>query len=348
MTSESTHKKHIVVVTDAWHPQINGVVTSLEETSKRLKERGYEVTMIHPGLFHTVPVPNYPDIHFSVDIHRMQSLLSEANPDYIHIVTEGPLGLAARVYCQTTQRAFTSSFHTNFQQYLAMRKIPVLPKIGYRYLRWFHSASSVTMVTTMAMKEELEHNKFKNVVISPLGVDTDMFAPRPDARKGYLKHPIFGYLGRVAKEKSVEEFLKLSLPGTKLVIGDGPQREALEKKYGKSARFVGFQTGDALVDWLTQCDVLVMPSRTETFGLVIIEALACGIPVAAHNAMGPREIITQGIDGYMSEDLAEAAQKCLSLSSTHCREKALHFSWEAATDAFTKNLVLVKNHPSQE
>lgn len=338
----SSPKKIIAIVTDAWHPQINGVVTSLKEIIKHLEARHYEVTVIHPGLFRTVPVPNYPGVHISVDVHHLQKILAKTKPDYIHIVTEGPLGLAARLYCQTHHLAFTSSYHTNFQHYLATRHIPVLPKVGNRYLRWFHSAAAATMVATPALKDELERSKFKHVVVSPLGVDTELFSPRPHARKGSFHRPVFGYLGRVAKEKGVEDFLKLDLPGTKIVIGDGPQREVLEKKYPESTVFVGFQTSDALVDWLAQCDVFVMPSRTETFGLVVIEALACGVPVAAYNVMGPREIITQGVDGYMSDNLADAAQKCLSLSPNKCREKALKYSWNAATDTFIKNLVPVK------
>lgn len=338
----SSSKRIIAIVTDAWHPQINGVVTSLREIIRHLEIHQYEVTVVHPGLFRTVPVPNYPGVHISVDVHHLQKILVKTKPDYIHIVTEGPLGLAARLYCQTHHLAFTSSYHTNFQHYLATRHIPVLPKVGNRYLRWFHSAAAATMVATPALKEELERSKFKHVVISPLGVDTDLFSPRPRDRIDSLQHPVFGYLGRIAKEKGIEEFLKLDLPGTKIIIGDGPQREALEKKYQESTQFVGFQTGETLVDWLTQCDVFVMPSRTETFGLVVIEALACGIPVAAYNVMGPREIITQGVDGYMSDDLADAAQKCLSLSADKCREKALKYSWEAATLAFIKNLVPVK------
>lgn len=197
------------------------------------------------------------------------------------------------------------------------------------------------MVSTESLKSELEISGFKNVVVVPLGVDVNHFVRNPASPLPKLSKPVFVYFSRLAPEKSPEEFLRLKMPGTKLVIGDGPDRKKLEKKYGKENMFVGYKRGQELVDWLSLADVFVFPSRTETFGLVVLEALACGIPVAAHDVMGPRDIITEGKDGYLSENLAEAAMKCLSLSRDDCRAKAIQYSWEHSAEAFIKNLAFI-------
>ena len=330
--------KKVLLVTDAWAPQVNGVPRVLEAHIKVLKERGYEVVVIEPSQFRTMPLPMYPEVRLALFAHhKVAKVIDEFKPDAVHIVTEGPLGWAARAVCIKRRIPFTTWYHTKFQLYVDIRLRGLLGSIRW-FMHRFHSKAIRTMVSTESLKKELEAEDFKNVVVVPLGVDVNHFVRNPAPPLPPLPKPVFVYFSRLAPEKSPEEFLKLRLPGTKLVIGDGPDREMLEKKYGKESKFVGYKRGQELVDWLSLCDVFIFPSRTETFGLVVLEALACGIPVAAHSVMGPRDIITEGKDGYLGEDLAEAAQKCLALSRDDCRATALKYSWEHSADAFIKNL----------
>ncbi len=333
--------KKILLVTDAWEPQVNGVVVALSEISHRLEARGFEVVVVHPGLFRNIPLPLYPEIRLALFPKRkLQRMFRVHRPDYIHIATEGPLGHAARRMCLKEKFLFTSAYHTHFPLYLAayLKAPAFVVRAAYRFLARFHNAAAATMVHTESVRGELQSHGFTKLVLWPAGVDTNLFVRNSTPALPPLSGPVFAYFGRITKEKSVEEFLSLSLPGTKLVIGDGPDRVRLERKYGHEARFVGYKKGKELVDWLSLVDVAVIPSRTETFGLVIIEALACGIPVAAHDAEGPRDIIDEGVDGFLSEDLKEAALACLPLSREKCREKALRYSWEHSTDVFISNL----------
>ena len=332
--------KKILIITDTWSPQINGVVTALERTVDYLKKNNFEVVVIHPGLFYSVSLFFYPEIKVSVFARKkIERIINKEKPDYIHIATEGTLGLAARTVCVYKNFLFTTSYHTHFPLYLKLRT-GFLFHTTYTYLQWFHSASSAVMVSTPSLKSDLESHNFKNIVICPLGVDTDLFQVnlQKSGQSSIYKSPVFVFLGRVAIEKNIEEFLKCELPGTKLVIGDGPQKNDLQEKYPDCV-FVGYKKGQELVDVLSICDVLVFPSLTDTFGLVALEALACGLPVAAHNVMGPRDIITHGVDGFLSDDLSVAAQECLQLSKEKCREKSLLFSWEESGKCFVKNLI---------
>ncbi len=335
--------KKIVIVTDAWHPQVNGVVSCYDRMCERLPEHGYAISVIHPGLFRTVSLPGYPEIRLALlPKRRLKKMLADMRPDAIHVAVEGPLGLAARALCKKQGIPFTTCYHTHFQMYLEVRLgVSFLTPIAYALLRWFHNAGARTMVATLSLKHELEAHGFKNVVLWPLGVDTRLFRRNPLSHSPLpqLPKPVFAYFGRVAIEKHIDEFLEADLPGTKLVIGDGPDRERLEKKYGKRVRFVGYKRGQDLVDWLSLCDVSVFPSRTETFGLVLLEALACGIPIAAHDCNGPGDIITDGVDGYLSEDLRDAALKCLTLDRENCRETALRYSWDHSATVFAANLL---------
>ncbi len=331
--------KKLVIVSDTWHPQINGVVTVLDKMKELLEKKGFAVTIIHPGLFMNAPLFFDPEIRLTgLPLIKIKRLLIKENPDFIHIATEAPLGLAARIVCVRNKFKFTTSYHTHFSQYSKVY-LGALFETIYAYMRWFHNAGENTMVASQSLKQELEKHDFKNVVIWPLGVDVEMFTRNPDAPDRNLKKPVFVYFGRVAAEKSPEEFLKCRLSGTKLVIGDGPLREKLEKTYGKSAVFVGYKKGKELVDWLSICDVFAFPSRTETFGLVAVESLAMGVPVAAHDVMGPRDIITNGVDGYLGENLEECAIKCLKLLPENCRKKALQFTWEKSADEFIRHLI---------
>jgi glycosyltransferase involved in cell wall biosynthesis len=330
--------KRITIVTDAWEPQINGVVVVLQHLIPALERDGYQVAVIHPGLFRfRVPLPTYPEIRLALcSRRRMRALLRASAPDHIHIMTEGTLGLAARRACARNRLTFTTSYETQFPLYAELR-FRGLARPSYRYLRWFHSAAERTMVPTESIRRELEERGFSKLVVWPRGVDTDMFKPSQSPMEGPAR-PCFVYFGRIAVEKSVEEFLALDLPGSKLVIGDGPDRARLEARYGTSARFVGYKTGRELVDAISCGDVYVCPSRTETFGLTIVEALACGIPVAAHDSPGPRDIITSGVDGVIGSDLRESALACLALSKDACRAKALHYSWERSASIFAEHL----------
>ena len=334
--------KNIVLVTDAWRPQVNGVVRVLEALTPLLGARGYTVTVIEPGQFATVPLPFYPEIRLALfSKRRVKKMLKEIEPDAVCIVTEGPLGWAARSVCREQGVPFSTWYHSHFQLYVDVRLRGLLTPV-YALIRRFHAAAAVTIVSTESLKRELETAGFTHLVVMPLGVDTKLFTRTSAPALPALPSPVFVYFSRLAPEKSPEEFMKLKLPGTKLVIGDGPLRKSLEKKYGQDHLFVGYKRGQELVDWLSLADVFVFPSRTETFGLVALEALACGVPVAAHSSMGPRDVITVGKDGYLGEDLQEAALKCLDLSPADCRAKAEQYSWDRSADVFVQNLVSLR------
>lgn len=337
--------KKLLIVTDTWHPKVDGVVRSIDFRSRELIQMGFEITVVHPGLFTTVPFPLYPELKMALfPKRRLRALMHQHAPDYIHIETEGSLGIAARSLCRAQGLRFTSSYHTHLQLYADVyARLPVrfLLRPAAALLRWFHSAATRTFVSTESLRAELERQGFKHLVICPLGVDTTLFVRNPQTPATQLPRPVFAFFSRLAPEKSPENFLKLNLPGTKLVIGDGPDRKRLQKKYPE-AKFVGFQRGQDLVNWLSVVDVVVMPSRTETFGLVVIEALAMGIPVAAHDVMGPRDIIQNGVHGYLSDDLQQAAIECLKLNPEECRKRALEFSWTASAQMYAKNLEPVR------
>lgn len=333
--------KTIVIVTDAWFPQVNGVALSVVKMTEQLEQRGFAVHIVHPGLFWSVPLFFYPEIRLAFFARRPLCRMVDAmRPDYVHIATEGPLGAAMRSICLQRGWAFTSQYHTHFPLYAAIRFGSFVTGLVTAHLRRFHARSAAVMVSTPHLKAELERLSFARLHVVPLGVDTERFTRSAPPAEWAAQGPVFVYVGRLAVEKSVEEFLKADLPGTKLLIGDGPQRKMLERRY-PAAIFVGYQHGHRLVSWLSCGDVFVFPSRTETFGLVILEALACGIPVAAHEVMGPRDIITAGVDGYLGDDLAAAARACLSLNRAHARETACRFTWEKAADAFAAHLVPV-------
>ncbi len=250
--------RRIILVTDAWHPQVNGVVTVFATLCPLLEKRGYVVSVIHPGLFSTIPLPLYPEIRLAVfSWWRVRKLIAEMQPDAVHIATEGPLGLAARAACRARDIPFTTSYHTHFQQYIDVR-FKFFSSIVYRLMRWFHNGAASTMVATASLQSELEAYGFKNVVLWPLGVDTERFVRNPTPTFPPLTKPVFVFFSRLAPEKSPEEFLALDLPGTKLVIGDGPDRPRLESRYGKTARFVGYCRATALrFSWERSADIFL-------------------------------------------------------------------------------------------
>jgi glycosyltransferase involved in cell wall biosynthesis len=326
----------IAIVTDAWRPQTNGVVKTLSTTADGLRALGHDVTVIEPNQFKTFPCPTYPEIRLAwLPYGRLSGLLEDFAPDAIHIATEGTLGGAARKWCLRRRFPFTTSYHTQFPEYVRAR-VPIPLAVSYAHLRRFHSAAARTMVATPAMQRLLESRGFRNIVRWTRGVDVGLFRPR---EKAYLDlpRPIAMYVGRVAVEKNIEAFLKLDLPGTKVVVGDGPARAELEMKY-PAAKFVGYKYGEALASHVAAADVFVFPSRTDTFGLVLLEAMACDVPVAAYPVTGPIDVVTQGVTGELHEDLRAAALAALKLDPQQCRAYALANTWESATRQFLSQL----------
>jgi glycosyltransferase involved in cell wall biosynthesis len=326
----------IALVTDAWLPQTNGVVRTLSVTVEKLTEAGHDVAVLSPLDFPTVPCPTYPEIRLSLFASsRVRRRLDDLQPDAVHIATEGPLGLAARAWCRRRGRPFTTSYHTQFPEYVRAR-CPVPLGVSYAFLRWFHGAATHTLVATPSMRTALEARGFRNLAFWGRGVDTQLFRPRAEPFLD-LPRPIWLYFGRVSVEKGIEDFLALDLHGTKLVVGDGPATEGLRRKY-PSAVFAGYRFGEELARHVAAADVFVFPSRTDTFGLVLIEAMACGVPVAAYPVTGPIDVVADGITGVLSEDLRSAALAALALDRRACREHALRYTWEAATRQFVAAL----------
>jgi glycosyltransferase involved in cell wall biosynthesis len=332
----------IPIVTDAWHPQISGVVTTLTRTIQELQNLGHQILSIHPNLFElTIPCPTYPRIRLVLNpVKKLSRLLDRFEPDCIHVVTEGPLGLAGRFYCTQKKYPFTTSFTTRFDEYIELR-FPIPRQMTFALLRWFHSAASRVMLSSAALKEELESREFSRVALWPRGVDTELFCPRD---KDFLPDPkpILIYVGRIAVEKSIEDFLQLNIPGTKVVVGDGPALLKLKNEYPQ-VRFVGAKVGEELACYYAAADVFVFPSRTDTFGIVMLEALACGVPVAAYPVRGPIDIINQGVTGYLDENLGKAVLQALALDPEKCREFAMQFSWRRSAERFVGNLVKIES-----
>jgi glycosyltransferase involved in cell wall biosynthesis len=325
----------ILVATDAWHPQVNGVVRTLTMMAEAAKSLGVEVSFLTPQSFRTVAMPSYRDLRLSLpNPAKIARLIADARPDSIHIATEGPIGLAVRRYCRKRGLPFTTSFHTRFPEYISAR-LPIPESWIWSALRWFHGASQAVMAATPALASELRGRGFRHAVLWPRGVDTQLFHPR--AVDLDLARPVFLSVGRVAVEKNLEAFLELDLPGTKVVVGDGPARMALERKYPRAV-FLGARHGEALAEAYAAADVFVFPSKTDTFGLVLLEALASGVPVAAFPVTGPRDVIGSAKVGVLSEDLRSACLSALVISSQACLEFAASHTWEASARAFINNI----------
>jgi glycosyltransferase involved in cell wall biosynthesis len=327
----------IVLISDAWHPQINGVVTTLTNTVATLKRLGHEVELITPDRFRTYPWPGYPDVGMAFLCGpKLRPIIKAFKPDALHLVTEGPIGYAARRFCREFGYHYTSSYLSQFPEYFKLRiGFPMF--ISSRYLRWFHSESKRVMVATPSLATEMHQKGYPSLACWSRGVDTSLYRPRP---KDFIQdpHPIFMFTGRVAVEKNIESFLKLDLPGTKYVIGDGPHRDILMKKY-PDVRFTGYQKGENLARYMAAADVFVFPSLTDTFGVVMLEALASGVPVAAYPVQAPKDVIQNDQIGILNDDLQQAAIKALSINSQACRQYALGYTWEKCTQQFVDNLV---------
>ncbi len=331
----------IVIVTDAWEPQVNGVVRTLGKTRDYLQSFGHEVCMVTPQDFKTVPCPSYPSIRLALFPYRViKRLMGEFNANAVHIATEGPLGQAARRWCLRHNIQFTTSYHTQFPEYLRLRA-PIPLSWSYAFLRRFHKPAVHTLVPTVSQQQRLNEHGFQGVDVWGRGVDTAIFkADNPVALD--LPRPIFVNMGRVAVEKNIEAFLDLDLPGSKLVIGDGPDLTMLQKRYPQ-VTFAGAKFGEELASWLAACDVFVFPSKTDTFGLVILEAMACGLPVAAYPVTGPQDIIENGSTGIIDNDLQNAAQQALALNKADCIHFASLNSWTACSRVFES--MMIDNSP---
>jgi glycosyltransferase involved in cell wall biosynthesis len=330
----------IMIVTDAWFPQTNGVVRTLAQTVAWLERFGHDVRMLTPRDFHSIACPTYPEIRLSLLPRKtVQKSIAAFAPQALHIATEGPLGLAARRYFLRHKLRFTTSYHTQFPQYLRAR-FPVPIAFSYWVLQRFHGAAARCMVSTPTLRRDLAARGFNNLANWKRGVDTELFRP---GRKDFLSlpRPIAAYVGRVSVEKNIEAFLRMSWHGSKIVIGDGPERARLQAQYPGTV-FTGFRFGEDLAAHLAAADVMVFPSRTDTFGLVNLEAMACGVPVAAYPVTGPIDVIEDGVTGALDEDLADAARRALALDPTVCREHALRFGWDASAREFEGNLVLCR------
>lgn len=326
----------ILVATDAWHPQVNGVVRTLGQVAREAQALGAEIEFLSPDAFHTLPMPSYPEIRLALPMPGVvERRLERASPDAIHIATEGPLGHAMRRLCIKRGLPFTTSFHTRFPDYLAER-LPIpgrwTTELTWGWLRRFHTPGAAVLAATPTLASELAARGFHDVKLWPRGVDADLFHPRAGARLD-LPRPIFLTVGRVAVEKNLEALLKLDLPGTKVVVGDGPARTALAKAY-PDAVFLGARHGEALAEIYAAADVFVFPSRTDTYGLVLLEALASGVPVAAFPAPAPRDVIGEAPVGALDEDLRRACLNALQCSRNDCRDFALRLTWTESARIF--------------
>ena len=326
----------IVIATDAWSPQVNGVVNSLKNTRDALEAMGHEVLMITPEGCRTIPCPTYPEIRLALfQGRRISGILDELRPDCVHIATEGTIGLTVHRICRKRGIQFTTAYHTQFPEYVRAR-LPIPVSFTARLLRWFHGKAVRTMVPTDAIKALLESRGFNNVVIWSRGVDTALFTPENPHHYG-LPGPIWIYVGRVSVEKNIEMFLGMDLPGSKVIIGDGPDMKKLSAAY-PGCHFVGYRFGKELASYIAGGDVFVFPSRTDTFGLVMLEAMACGLPVAALPVTGPIDVVRNGETGILDEDLLSACHEALKLDRAACRAYAESRSWYQSTEQFVSQL----------
>ncbi|WP_430910339.1 glycosyltransferase family 4 protein [Methylobacterium sp. sgz302541] len=327
----------LLIATDAWHPQVNGVVRSLEHMEIAGRALGYDPVFLTHQDFRSLPMPGYPEIRLAYATKRkVAERWSDLAPTHVHIATEGTVGYATRRYCLAEGRPFTTSYHTRFPEYLAARA-PVPESWSYAWLRRFHGAACATMVSTPSLERDLAARGFTNLLRWTRGVDTELFRPQASDALDHLPRPHFLFVGRLAVEKNIAAFLSLDLPGTKVIVGDGPDRARLEA-LAPDAAFLGTQTGPALARIYAAADVFVFPSLTDTFGIVLLEALACGLPVAAYPVTGPLDVIGGTQAGVLDRDLRTAALAALRIPRETCREEALRYTWAESARQFYANI----------
>ncbi|HEX4403293.1 MAG TPA: glycosyltransferase family 1 protein [Polyangia bacterium] len=334
--------KRLALVTDAWKPQTNGVVNTLVKLIKNLEDKGTEVLVVSPDAHRTVPLPSYPEIRIAYDPWKAVPRIRAFAPEAIHVATEGPLGFWTVGWLRRQNIPFTTSFHTRYAEYLSARA-PVPLEWGYQLVRWFHDRATHTLVSSQSLLDELRERRVGGRLVHwPRGVDAQRFHPRHRSASVYegLPGPIWLYVGRVAVEKNLEDFLDLPLPGTKVMVGDGPSREALQRKY-PDVVWRGYQFGDDLSAHFASADCFVFPSRTETFGNVILEAFASGLPVASVPAPGPIDLIKEGVNGAIDDDLAASCARAVGCSREAARASIVHRTLEAGHEVFRNHLVPV-------
>ncbi len=330
----------ILIATDAWFPQTNGVVRTFSSTINVLEKMGHQVEVIHPDQFRTFPMPTYPEIRLAItDKKKIEKVFDEFKPEAVHIVAEGTIGLAVRNICLQRKLKFTTSYTTKYPEYVYARfYLPV--DITYSLIRWFHAPSDAVMVATDSMIKELEEKNFKNLSKWTRGVDVELFNPDYQNIFDYPR-PVMLYAGRLAVEKNIEAFLDVKTEGTKVIMGSGPDEDYLKRKY-PDAVFVGKKTGEELAAHYASADVFVFPSLTDTFGLVMLEALASGVPVAAFPVTGPVDVIADSKTGILNNDLEYAIKEALKIPKDKCREYALNYSWEKVAKIFLDTLAVIK------
>ncbi|MEM7682802.1 MAG: glycosyltransferase family 1 protein [Planctomycetota bacterium] len=332
------------LVTDAWFPQVNGVVRTWDQVTRQMRAQGHEVLVVNPSDFRTIPAPRYPEIRLAILPRRkVNRMLSDFAPDAVHLATEGSLGQAGRAWCRKHKRPYTTSYHTQFPMYMKSY-FGIPPKLTYRFIRWFHGKARATLVPTKTIREELAaHAGMDNVVVWSRGVDTSVFHPyegQPNAYPEDLPRPIFFYAGRVAVEKNLEAFLALDLPGSKAIVGDGPARAKLQARF-PGVYWAGYQKGEDLGRHFAGGDVFVFPSKTDTFGVVLIEANACGVPTAAYPVTGPIDVVQDGVTGKLSDDLKQACLDCLDLDRQACIDYGQANTWERCAQTVLDHAAVV-------
>lgn len=331
----------VLIATDAWRPQVNGVVRSLEHLAREAPALDAEIHFLTPDAFRTMPMPTYKEIRLALAMPwHVRRIIDQVKPDFIHIATEGPIGLSARHVCLADKHTFTTSYHTRFPEYIAARA-PVPERWSYAAIRRFHNAGAATMVSSPTLESDLAARGFRNLVRWSRGVDAHVFYPRAEKPLNF-PGPVFLYVGRVSVEKNIETFLATDLPGSKVIVGDGPARAQLAARY-PDAHFLGVKTGEELAAVYASADVFVFPSVTDTFGIVLLEALASGLPIAAFPVMGPVDVVGDSGTGVLDNDLRTAALAALDIPRDLCRAHALTFSWEASARQFLDNIRRVQS-----
>lgn len=316
----------ILFVTDAWHPQVNGVVRTQESVIRELEGMGHEVKVVHPGMFRSIPYPPYPEIRFCILPHRrLKRLIEEHAPDRIHVSTEGPLGLAARRICVRQGIEFTTAYHTHFPKYLR-EHLRIPEALSWPFLRWFHSRSSRVLSSSETTASILRDHGIVRAVAWTRGIDRSVFLPRDRGMFDSLPRPVLLHAGRLSPEKNVEAFLRLEVEGTKVLVGDGPEGDRLRKRF-PDAVFLGWRFGEELARTYSSADVLVFPSLSDTFGMVMIEANSCGTPVAAFPVCGPVDIVRNGRNGHLDPDLRVAIREALLVDRSSCLEDSRRWDW---------------------
>lgn len=329
----------LLLVTDAWHPQVNGVVTTLSNLVNLARHQSIEVDIIHPEDYSTIPMPFYKEISLVWRAPYLEERLLNFQPDAIHIATEGPLGWRVRGLAKKFNWPFTTGYHTKFPEYVHKRANWIPESWGYNLLKRFHRPAIKTFVPAPSMEQELKDKGFQELTVMSRGVNREVFNPS-QAQLMEFARPIHLYVGRIAAEKNIEAFLKLPLKGSKVIVGKGPELETLKKNYPE-VTFVGAKKGKELASFYASADVMVFPSLTDTFGVVNIEAIACGTPVAAYPVTGPKDIITEGVNGALDEDLAQAINRALQLKDKAVEETIPQYTWESACEQFLGNLALI-------